>query len=85
MKVTQKAFSGPNDLQAMTALANDFPYENLHVADLSYRFSSWAMDFPENIQVWTDDDGKLAGWAFMQSPFWAIDYAYHPEVSELHP
>lgn len=86
MNIIQKAFSGEADLRAMAALVNAFPADNMHVADLPYRFSSWAIDVPENIGLWSDDEGNLIGWAVMQTPFWTIDYAFHPQAdANLHP
>jgi hypothetical protein len=76
--VIQRAFSGKVDLRAMAALVRDFPADNLHVADLFYRFSSWAFDYPDNVGLWVDADGQLLAWAVMQMPFWMIDYAFHP-------
>ena len=55
------------------------------MTDLPYRFSSWALDEPENARLWFDPGGRLVGWAVMQSPFWTIDYTVDPrEGSELH-
>lgn len=81
----QREFSGEVDLQAMAALVYDFPASNLHVADLTYRFSSWAFDYPDNVGLWVDAGGQLLAWAVMQTPFWTIDYTCHPEVDgNLH-
>jgi mycothiol synthase len=86
MEPRLRAFAGEADLQAMAALAKAFPTNNLHVADLPYRFSSWALDYPDNIAVWAGPDGALLGWAIMQTPFWTIDYACHPgAAAALHP
>lgn len=46
----------------MSALGRAFPAEHTHVADLPYRLSSWAFDYPENVGLWVDAEGKLAGW-----------------------
>jgi len=73
-------------MQNMTDLIHTFPDDNLHVADLPYRFSSWALDVAENGQLWLDDTGNVRAWAVMQTPFWTIDYACHPDFErELHP
>jgi mycothiol synthase len=86
MTTTHRTFSGDADLHAMSALANAFAEENMHVTDLPYRFSSWAVDFPENIGLWFDGEENLIGWAMLQTPFWTIDYALHPRVQyEVHP
>jgi len=52
----------------------------VHVADLPYRFSSWALDEPDNVGVWAGPDGRLAAWAVLQTPFWSLDYVIHPEA-----
>ena len=80
MKTSQREFSGETDKQAMIALARAFPTGNLHVADLPYRLSSWALDDPDSIGLWVNAEGQLRAWAVMQTPFWTIDYASHPEA-----
>jgi ribosomal protein S18 acetylase RimI-like enzyme len=81
----QREFSGEDDIQAMIALSRLASSEDLHVTDLPYRLSSWAMDRPDNVGLWTDAEGRLLAWAVMQTPFWAIDYACHPHAeSSLH-
>jgi ribosomal protein S18 acetylase RimI-like enzyme len=80
MVIIQRSFVDEADLSAMAKLANEFASENMHVADLPYRFSSWAMDYPENIGLWFDGNENIVGWAVMQTPFWTIDYAVHPRV-----
>jgi mycothiol synthase len=85
MQIHQRAFSGEADIQAMTALAHAFSTDNLRVVDLPYRFSSWALDYPQNIGLWVNAEGQLLAWAVMQTPFWTIDYAYHPDAeTDLH-
>lgn len=74
------------DLQAMSALVRRFAADNLHVIDLPYRFSSWALDELENTRLWFTPEGDLAAWAVMQSPWWMVDYALHPAAGgELLP
>jgi ribosomal protein S18 acetylase RimI-like enzyme len=86
MKIMERTFSGDTDLQRMAELVRKFPTENIHIVDLPYRFSSWSFDYPENIRLWTDENGQLLAWAILQVPFWKIDYAYHPEFQHtLHP
>jgi len=66
-------------------LAHVSPTDHLHVADLPYRLSSWALDCPDNIGLWVNTEGQLLAWAVMQTPFWAIDYVYHPHADKrLH-
>lgn len=83
MQIKQREFSDTEDIQAMISLARAFPTHNLHVVDLPYRLSSWALDDPENTGLWIDSDGELLAWAVLQSPFWTIDYAFHPDA-EVH-
>jgi ribosomal protein S18 acetylase RimI-like enzyme len=85
MKIRQREFCGQTDEQAMLALAQASPTENLHVVDLPYRLSSWALDDPDNVALWVNEAGQLQAWAVMQTPFWTIDYVYHPNAgTALH-
>jgi mycothiol synthase len=85
MNITQREFSGETDIQAMIALAHVVPTDNLHVVDLPYRLGSWALDYSDNIGLWVNAEGQLMAWAVMQTPFWAIDYVYHPRAEKsLH-
>ncbi len=69
----------------MSALVCRFPEENLHLADLPYRFSSWAFDDPANINLWFTEHGEFLAWAALQAPFWTIDYAFDPGARlDLH-
>lgn len=83
MTITQRAFVGQQDKYRMSALAHQCFENNLHVIDLPYRLSSWALDDPENVGLWFDDDQRLVAWAVLQAPFWTIDYVCHPD-HELH-
>ncbi len=86
MKLSQYPFLGDVDKHRMAALAREFAVVNLHVIDLPYRLSSWALDDQENIRLWFDEEGQLAGWAVLQTPFWTIDYVFHPQIeAQLHP
>jgi ribosomal protein S18 acetylase RimI-like enzyme len=69
-----------DDLPAVLALADYSPLGLPHLADWPYRFASWALDQPENAQVWLDDLGRLLGWAVLQTPFWAMDCIMHPDA-----
>jgi ribosomal protein S18 acetylase RimI-like enzyme len=73
MRFRERAFSGESDFAAMLDLATLSPHDNLHSVDLPYRFSSWALDDPSNVALWMDSRGRLAAWAVLQTPFWAID------------
>ena len=84
-QASRREFSGEPDLQAMMALAHACPTDNLHVVDLPYRLSSWALDDPDNIGMWVNAEGQIQAWAVMQTPFWTIDYVSHPRADEsLH-
>jgi ribosomal protein S18 acetylase RimI-like enzyme len=78
MIIQQRPFTGPADLPAMLALARQFPGEALHVIDLPYRFSSWALDDPGNVALWFDESNQLQAWAALQAPFWMLDYTQNP-------
>ena len=79
MTITQRAFSAQPDKYLMSALARQCPEHNLHVTDLPYRLSSWAVDDPENVRLWFDENQQLVAWAALQTPFWTIDYVCQPE------
>jgi ribosomal protein S18 acetylase RimI-like enzyme len=85
MSITQRAFSGKPDVQAMITLPAAFPADNLHIVDLPYRFSSWALDDPGNVGLWTNAEGHLLAWAVMQTPFWTVDVVCHPHASHVLP
>jgi ribosomal protein S18 acetylase RimI-like enzyme len=70
----------------MIALAAASPDRNLHVVDLPYRLCSWALDDPDNVALWVDGRGLLAGWAVLQAPFWTVDLALRPSAeTDLFP
>jgi mycothiol synthase len=83
--VLRRPYTGSDDRQRMIALARAHPEAAVHVVDLPYRLSSWALDDPTNVALWFDIEGRLVAWAVMQIPFWAVDYAYAPDLSpDLH-
>src|SRR5512133_3189337 len=82
--LTQRSYSGEADKAKMLALSCQFPSDNLRVTDLPYRLSSWALDDLKNVALWFDENQQLVAWAILQTPFWTIDYAYHPSVPEVH-
>jgi mycothiol synthase len=85
MNIIRRGFCGAPDLAAMVDLVHRFPSGNLHVADLPWRLTSWALDDPANIALWVDTQGGLLAWGVMQLPFWTIDYALHPAAgADLH-
>lgn len=71
----------PDDIQSMIELALLASQNNLHIYDLPYRLSSWALDSPENGQIWFLDD-EVVAWAILQTPFWSLDFVIHPAYSE---
>jgi mycothiol synthase len=75
----RRAFGGRHDIRAMVDLASSAFDVTLHVVDLPYRLCSWALDEPANVALW-EDEGRIVGWAALQTPFWAIDMAVRPEV-----
>jgi hypothetical protein len=85
MEIGQREFLGEIDLQVMIELARVSPTDNLHVIDLPYRVSSWASDDPANVGLWVNAEDQLLAWAVMQTPFWTIDCACHPDAEpKLH-
>ncbi len=73
MSITNRTFDIGHDLSESLALADASGLNFPHIADWGYRFSSWALDVPENGHVWLNGDAKIIGWVVMQTPFWAID------------
>jgi mycothiol synthase len=43
---------------------------------------SIATDHAENIRLWFNEEGELVAWAALQTPFWTIDYAIHPNAED---
>ena len=83
MAIRQRFYNEKSDIQHMMALVQAATPDNLHVIDMPYRLSSWAFDYPENVALWEDDTGQVVAWAVMQTPHWAIDYAYLPTLATL--
>lgn len=73
----------PLDFEAMRRLAASEWQDTLHVIDLAYRFSSWAMDDLSNAGMWTDDTGAMQAWAAMQTPFWTVDIVLDGAAPEV--
>jgi hypothetical protein len=76
--IQQRVFSGQADLQSMTALAQAFPADNLHIVDLPYCLTPWAFDDPNNVGLWVSEQGELRAWAAMQTSFSLIDWPCTP-------
>lgn len=85
MKISQRSFLHESDKYKMSALARQFSGDTLHVIDLTYRLSSWALDDPENVGLWFNEQEQLVAWAVLQTPWWSIDYVYDPSADlNLH-
>ncbi len=56
------------------------PHEHVHVIDLPWRLSSWAWPIPGQTKFWSTPNGDVQAWACLQTPFWSIDYAIHPDA-----
>lgn len=85
MQLHRRQFSGEADKQAMIALARMCKADTLHVVDLPYRLSSWALDDPEHTDLWFNAEEQLVAWTVLQTPFWTIDYVCRPDFEEaLH-
>lgn len=78
MKFQQRLFNGAADFDVMQFLARAWPDSHLHVTDLPWRLTSWALDDPQNVALWVDESGKLVAWAVLQTPFWTLDLVVHP-------
>jgi hypothetical protein len=61
MKLFHRPFSGDIDKYKMDILAQQSTTDNLHVIDLPYRLSSWALANPDNIRLWFDEPRALNG------------------------
>lgn len=88
----------PLPLSQMIALARRYPADHLHRIDLPYRLSSWALDEPDNVALWGEEDsarvlglsqsptnrasGPLRAWAVLQAPFWTLDLACAPDAED---
>jgi ribosomal protein S18 acetylase RimI-like enzyme len=75
-----RTFQGEADRRRMRDLVRLRAADHVHTVDLPYRLSSWALDEAENVGMWEDKAGCLMAWAALQTPFWTIDIACHPEA-----
>jgi hypothetical protein len=82
MDFSQRCYSGEADQALMAVLARKCMEEHLHVFDLPYRLSSWALDTSQNTCLWFDDKDRLVAWAVLQTPFWTIDIVCHPSIEQ---
>jgi len=79
MKFLNRVIKDEKDKYAISMLASRFADDNLHIVDLPYRLSSWALDDEQNAQLWFNTKNELVGWLILQTPFWMMDYVCHPE------
>ncbi len=63
----------PINIENLIAVAHREAERHLHLIDLPYRLSSWALDRADNLRVLRDDRGEPCAWAVLQTPFWSID------------
>lgn len=77
-RIWQKA----EDTRAIYELAALLPDEAIAAgsAALPYQLSSWALDDPNNLALWTTPDGALMAFAFLQVPFASLHYGIHPNA-----
>ncbi len=86
MKISQRKYLGEDGHREMIQLAKETLVGNIHLIDLPYRLSSWALDEPNNVNLWVDEHDQLVAWAVMQTPFWTLDYVFRPDIdTNLHP
>src|SRR3972149_5814011 len=57
MPISHRPYDTEADKIQMSALASQFRAEHLHVIDLPYRLSSWALDEPENVHLYQPPAG----------------------------
>lgn len=84
MMTVERPIVDASDLSRIKRLTAAYSQTTLHSVDLPYRLSSWALEDPDNSRLWLDGEGHLLAWAVLQTPFWTIDYAFHPDRQELH-
>lgn len=82
MNFQERVYQGIADQAGMLDLARRYPEQHLRVFDLPYRLSSWGLDDLQNARLWFDDQGDLAAWVVMQSPFWQVDITCRPELEK---
>ena len=51
MTINHRSFLQDQDKQLMIDLVGQFQTDHLHVVDLPYRLSSWALDDVENVRL----------------------------------
>lgn len=87
MSFSRDLYVGTSDWRSMSRMSHAAPDANLHLMDLPYRLSSWALDDAQNVAFWRDATGQLVAWAVLQTPFWTMDFAHLPtsDTTSLYP
>lgn len=80
MAVLKHRYEPARDAQRMLELVYCDPHSSVHTTDLPYRLCSWAFENPDGIALWENEQGELMAWAVLQTPFWCIDIALHPNA-----
>src|SRR4051794_3072772 len=73
-----RPWQGSADTQAIYALAAHLPDEMIAATALPYQLSSWALDDPNNLALWTTPDGASVAFALFQVPFSGLYYGIDP-------
>jgi ribosomal protein S18 acetylase RimI-like enzyme len=77
-----RPWQSDEDTSAIYALAALLPDEAIASAALPYQLSSWALDDPNNLMLWTTPDGALMAFALFQVPFATLCYGIHPDAEQ---
>src|SRR5829696_7446815 len=80
MKYHYRPWQRAEDTHAIYAMAAHLPDEAIAAAALPYQLSSWALDDPNNLALWTSPDSALMAFALFQVPFGGLYYAIHPDA-----
>ncbi|HEV2404888.1 MAG TPA: GNAT family N-acetyltransferase [Ktedonobacterales bacterium] len=78
MAITEHTPRDVGDDQKLWTLAQTHPDAQRHLTDLPYRLCSPSAMEPENVRLWTDEQGNSIGWAILQWEFWTLDHAVAP-------
>jgi len=79
----QLSSDGSTAQQQILGLVQESPQDNVHVVDLPYRLSSWAWTSSAQTRQWVTPEGDLHAWACLQTPFWSLDLAVHPDAPPM--
>ncbi|HET8626097.1 MAG TPA: GNAT family N-acetyltransferase [Thermomicrobiales bacterium] len=76
--LTARPYAGEADLPLIAGLFAAVPANSRHLVDWTWRFSSPALESPEDNRLWFAPDGTLAGFAAWQAPWAALDFYVRP-------